>query len=130
MLLLKFRNSMGNRGVAAFGDAIIDFDRMELRCGTKIIPATCLEFRLLRFLVEHPGEVFSREELIAAVWRTRKRANGRSVDNYFSHLRHKLEKDPKKPVHFLTVRGFGYRFVPTGGLLTHPDGPAHSTAVP
>lgn len=103
---------MGSKGVAVFGDIVIDFDRMEIRRSGRIIPATSLEFRLLKFFVDNPEYVFSRDELIRAVWPERKRVNGRTVDNYISHLRQKLEQDPAAPVMFQTVYGTGYKFVP------------------
>jgi DNA-binding response OmpR family regulator len=103
--------------VAAFGDTIIDFDRMEIRRSDRIVPATPLEFRLLKFLIENPEHTFSRDELIRAAWRPRARSRTRSVDNFILHLRQKLEYDPAHPLYFRTVLGVGYRFVPFGGLL-------------
>jgi DNA-binding response OmpR family regulator len=103
---------MGNKGAAVFGNVVVDFDRMELRRAGRIVPATSLEFRLLKFFVDNPEYVFSREELIRAVWPERKRVNGRTVDNYISHLRQKLEENPSSPVYFQTVYGTGYKFVP------------------
>jgi DNA-binding response OmpR family regulator len=103
---------MEKRGAAVLGEVIIDFDRMEIRRGGQTVPATSLEFRLLKFFVDHPEYVFSREELIRAVWPERKRVNGRTVDNYISHLRRKLEQNPATPTLFQTVYGTGYKFVP------------------
>ncbi len=103
---------MAKKRVAVVGDITIDFDRMELRRLGQIISATSLEFRLLKLFVDHPGRVFSRQELIGAAWPNRKRANQRIVDNSILHLRQKLEGDLAYPVLFETVFGVGYKFVP------------------
>jgi DNA-binding response OmpR family regulator len=108
---------MLSKGRAILGDTVIDFDRMEILCSSQSIPATSLEFRLVKFFVDNPNRVFSRKELIRAVWRKRKRASLRTVDNSISNLRRKLEKDPGAPIFFQTVRGKGYRFALLGLTL-------------
>ena len=71
------------------------------------------EFRLLRRLVGRPGRVFSREQLIEAVWGYDSEIFAeRTADVHIRHLRQKLEADPSAPRHILTVRGLGYRFEP------------------
>ena len=105
---------MQSRGRATLGDTVIDFDRMEIRNSSQSIPATSLEFRLLKLFIDNPNRVFSREELIRAVWKKRKRTSLRTVDNFMSRLRRKLEKNPVDPIFFQTVHGLGYRLVSTG----------------
>ena len=105
---------MQSRGRATLGDTVIDFDRLEIRNSSQSIPATSHEFRLLKFFMDNPNRVFSRKELIRAVWRKRKRSSLRTVDTYISRLRRKLEKNPVSPIFFQTVHGTGYRFVSTG----------------
>ena len=105
---------MQSRGRATLGDTVIDFDRMEIRNSSESIPATSLEFRLLKLFIDNPNRVFSRKELIRAVWKKRKRASLRTVDNFISRLRRKLEKNPVDPIFFQTVKGTGYRLVSTG----------------
>jgi len=105
---------MQSRGRATLGDTVIDFDRMEIRNSSQSIPATSLEFRLLKLFIDNPNRVFSRKELIRAVWKKRKRASLRTVDNFISRLRRKLEKNPVDPIFFQTVKGTGYRLVSTG----------------
>jgi len=102
------------RGTVTLGDAVIDFDRMEIHCSSESIPATSHEFRLLKFFIDNPNRVFSRKELIRAVWKKRKRSSLRTVDTYISRLRRKLEKNSVSPIFFQTVHGTGYRFVSTG----------------
>jgi len=68
------------------------------------------EFQLLRFLIEHEGEIVSREELLKQVWGLQHMPITRTVDVHITWLRQKLEENPKYPRHLLTMRGLGYRF--------------------
>jgi two-component system, OmpR family, alkaline phosphatase synthesis response regulator PhoP len=77
----------------------------------KPIKLTHLEFELLTFFCRNEDRVFSRDELLRAVWGLRQGTPARTVDNFVAQLRAKLETDPDHPVHLLTVRGSGYRFV-------------------
>jgi DNA-binding response OmpR family regulator len=111
---LSYVSPMRSRGRATLGDTVIDFDRMEIRNTSQSIPATSLEFRVLKLFIDNPNRVFSRKELIRAVWKKRKRASLRTVDTLISRLRRKLEKNPVGPIFFQTVHGTGYRLVSTG----------------
>jgi DNA-binding response OmpR family regulator len=71
---------------------------------------TATEFRLLEFLMSRPGIVFSREQLLDAVWGHDRAVTDRTVDVYILRLRQKIEKDPTNPVFIRSVRGFGYSF--------------------
>lgn len=74
---------------------------------------TSTEFRLFSHLARSPGRVFSRDELIEAVWGyTDYYGDPRTVDVHINHLRRKLERDPSRPEHIITVRGAGYRLEP------------------
>lgn len=68
------------------------------------------EFRLLCHFVRHPGVVFSRDELLDAVWGYQATPETRTVDVHVSWLRQKLEPDPHNPCFIVTVYGLGYRF--------------------
>ncbi len=72
------------------------------------------EFRLLEVLARHPGRVHSRSELLDQVWGSGRAGDPRTVDVHVRWLRAKVEPDPRKPVHLLTVRGLGYRLDPDG----------------
>lgn len=74
------------------------------------IDLTRKEYRLLSYLVRRAGAVVGREELLAAVWYRRRDPLPHEVDVYISYLRKKLEPDPARPRHLVTVRGRGYRF--------------------
>jgi DNA-binding response OmpR family regulator len=98
--------------VFSFADVSVNFSNMELVRDGVPVGLTAQEFKLLRFLVEHPGKVVSREELLNEVWGYENYPTTRTVDNHILRLRQKLEKDPGFPVHFRTVHGAGYKFVP------------------
>ena len=65
----------------------------------------------MSFFCHNEQRVFSREELLREVWGLRQATPARTVDNFVAQLRAKLEVDPDQPIHLLTVRGSGYRFV-------------------
>jgi two-component system, OmpR family, alkaline phosphatase synthesis response regulator PhoP len=76
----------------------------------KTLPLSTLEFRLLYFLASRPNRVFSRDQLLDAVWGADRFVTPRSVDVYVRRLREKMEPNPEKPGYLKTVRGAGYIF--------------------
>jgi hypothetical protein len=76
----------------------------------KPVPLSTLEFRLLYYLASRPNRVFTRDQLLDAVWGTDRFVTPRSVDVYVRRLREKIESDPENPLHLKTVRGAGYLF--------------------
>jgi two-component system phosphate regulon response regulator PhoB len=74
------------------------------------LDVTATEFRLLHFLGTHAGRVFTRDQILDAVWRDISFVTPRSVDVYIRRLREKIEVDPENPVYLRTVRGTGYRY--------------------
>jgi DNA-binding response OmpR family regulator len=98
--------------VYVFADVMVDFSRTEItRAGEKII-VTPKEFKTLEFLTKNAQRVISRDELLDKVWGYQSYPCTRTVDNHMLRLRQKLEIDPSRPSHFLTVHGLGYKFVP------------------
>jgi len=95
-----------------FGDVKIDFTKMELWRGGKLVQLTSQEFKVLKFMIQNAERVLSREELLNFVWGYRNYPSTRTVDNHILRLRQKLEKDPANPMHFRTVHSSGYKFVP------------------
>jgi two-component system phosphate regulon response regulator PhoB len=96
--------------VVRFEDIEIDSSAMILTVRGKPVPTTATEFRLLDYLARHPGRVFTRDQLLDAVWRETAFVTPRSVDVYVRRLREKIELDPEQPQYLRTVRGAGYRF--------------------
>lgn len=90
----------------------IELDRTSCRVRLKGQPLTltATEFRLLEFLMSRPGVVFSREQLLNAVWGYDRAVTDRTVDVYILRLRQKTEADPTNPALIRSVRGFGYSF--------------------
>ncbi len=72
---------------------------------------TLMEAQLLRYLVNHEGNVVSRKAILEKVWGLNEDTDTRAIDNFIVRLRKYIEDDPTKPEHVLTVRGVGYRFV-------------------
>lgn len=95
-----------------FDEVTVDFTRMQLTKSGESIPVTAQEFKVLKFMIENRERVISREELLNDVWGYQDYPTTRTVDNHILKLRQKLEQEPANPVHFLTVHGVGYRFVP------------------
>src|SRR4051812_38263421 len=92
------------------GDLTIDGGAMTLTVKGKRVATTATEFRLLDHLARNAGQVFTRDQLLDAVWRETTHVTPRSVDVYVRKLREKIEPDPENPVYLKTVRGAGYRF--------------------
>jgi len=95
-----------------FGACEIDFAKMSARRAGKPITLTAHEFKLLKYFVENPERVLSREELLNEVWGYNSYPTTRTVDNQILKLRQKLEPNSADPHHLQTVYGAGYRFVP------------------
>ncbi len=100
------------RPTIGFGDVQLDFARMQATKNGSLVPLTAHEFKLVRFFVDNPERVLTREELLNEVWGYNSYPSTRTVDNQILKLRQKLEANPADPVHFCTVHGAGYRFVP------------------
>ena len=74
------------------------------------VSMTATEFRLLEYLARHAGRVFTRDQLLDAVWQDTRFVTPRSVDVYIRRVREKIETNPEDPEFLRTVRGAGYRF--------------------
>ena len=95
-----------------FGDVQIDFTRTEVTKAGSPVALAAREMQLLRYLVDHRGQVLTRDRLLGQVWNLQPFITSRTVDVHIAWLRQKLEDDPQSPKHILTVRGEGYRFDP------------------
>ena len=94
----------------AFADVSVDFEGHEVHKAGEPVPMTTLELKLLRHFLERDGRVLSRQGILDAVWGSDYFGTERTVDNFVTRLRSKLEPDANAPRHFKTVRGAGYRF--------------------
>jgi len=95
-----------------FDDVTVDFSTMDVtRRGEKVL-LTAQEFKTLEFMIKNKLRVISRDQFLKEVWGYRGYPTTRTLDNHILKLRQKLESNPSKPSHFLTIHGMGYKFVP------------------
>lgn len=109
---LQFRQQAAPSRVLSAGGVELDRAGCQVRLNGAPLPLTATEFRLLEFLMARPGAVFSREQLLNAVWGQDRAITDRAVDVYVLRLRQKMEPDPGNPILIHSVRGFGYTFEP------------------
>jgi DNA-binding response OmpR family regulator len=110
---LQFRNQTQPPRVLESGGIELDRTSCQVRVNGQPLALTATEFRLLEFLMSRPGVVFSREQLLNAVWGQDRAITDRAVDVYVLRLRQKVERDPANPLMIHSVRGFGYTFEPS-----------------
>jgi len=95
-------------GVVTIRDLVIDQDTYSVRKSGQPLYLSATEFRLLLYLVERKGRVFSREQLLDAVWKDETFVEPRTVDVHIRRLRLQIEDDPSNPLYIKTRRGLGY----------------------
>ena len=94
----------------AFGNVEVDFRESSASKDGHAVSLAGKEMELLRYLIDHRGNVVSREELLEGVWAYQPGVSSRTIDVHIAWLRQKLEDNPGNPRHIHTVRGVGYRF--------------------
>jgi len=99
------RYSFNNR------DLIIDVNRFEVKKGGSLITLTQTEFNLLRYLAEHPDQIFTRLQLVNIILGYDFDGYDRTIDAHIKNIRHKIEDDPREPVYIKTIYGVGYKFI-------------------
>ena len=92
------------------GEIEIDRERYMVTVRGRAVKLSATEFKLLLFLIERKGKVFSRDQLLDAVWRDEAFVEPRTVDVHIRRLRSNIEEDPAKPKYIRTLRGIGYFF--------------------
>jgi DNA-binding response OmpR family regulator len=97
-------------GVRSVGPVTIDQRERQVTVGGAAVRVTFSEYELLACLMERPGKLFTRQELLRAIWGDSAYRDPRAIDVHIRHLREKLEERPEEPSLILTVRGAGYRF--------------------
>lgn len=94
-----------------FGKAKINFATFEAFNDGAPIRMTQLEMKLLQYFIQHEGRVIPRQELLEKVWGMPGHVQTRAPDQFIRRLRKAFEPDSANPIHFLTIRDAGYRFV-------------------
>jgi len=105
------RSAVPALGGYAFGGVRIDFRKAEVIANGEALDLSALEYKLLRYFVDHRGAVLSRDQLLDEVWGYETEVYTRTVDVHVAALRQKIEPNPAKPEFIVTVWGRGYKFL-------------------
>ena len=95
----------------AFGLVQIDFKKQIAIKNNKPIDLNTTEYKILKYFIEHEGEVVTRDNLLDKVWGYDVFPTSRTVDNYILSIRKQIEENPSEPKHLITVPKAGYKFV-------------------
>jgi DNA-binding response OmpR family regulator len=104
--------SSGQDEKMTMGPVEVDFKTYTARRRGKELAMTPKEFEVLKFLWTHRNQTVSRDQLLTNVWGYDETISTRTIDNFILKLRQKLETDPARPKHIVTVHGLGYRLIP------------------
>lgn len=107
---LRRRRRAKADGPMTIGLLTVDFSSHTAARDGADVEITALELKLLGFFLRNQGILLARQRILDAVWGADYFGTDRTVDNFINRLRSKIEKDPRDPVHLVTVRGAGYRF--------------------
>ena len=110
-LLRRARAASSSADAVVFGAVHADFRSAVVLRGGAPVELSGLELKLLRYFVEHRGALLTRDELLEKVWGYEAMPVTRTVDVHVASLRQKLETNPSRPEHFVTVHGLGYKFM-------------------
>jgi DNA-binding response OmpR family regulator len=107
---IQFRDKSAPPRVLRAGPLELDRESLQVRLRGERLSLTATEFKLLEFLMSRPGVVFSRDQLLDAVWGHGRAVTARTVDVYILRLRQKIEGGSDAAEFIQSVRGFGYNF--------------------
>jgi DNA-binding response OmpR family regulator len=111
-VLRRANSPADGAGTATFGEVVVDAAAREVTRDGEPVTLTAKEFDLLWFLAAHPRQVFSRDQLMDAIWGYASAIDTGTVTVHIRRLREKIESDPARPDHLQTVWGVGYRLAP------------------
>ncbi len=106
----QFREKTAAPRLLQAGELYLDRSSLEVKLRGQPVALTATEFKLLEFLMSRPGMVFTRDQLLDAVWGLGRAVTPRTVDVYILRLRQKIDADPANPAFIRSVRGVGYSF--------------------
>lgn len=109
-VLRRFRPEAAEMEEYSFGNVSINFKKQTASKGKQELYLTAKEYRLLRFLIAHEGEVVSRNDILNEVWGYDRFPTTRTIDTFIHNLRQKIEDKPSQPGHLITVPWSGYKF--------------------
>jgi two-component system alkaline phosphatase synthesis response regulator PhoP len=108
-VLRRTQSSAPRANLVTLGSLSIDTARQRVMCDEHVVELTITEFQLLTTLARQPGRVFTRAALLDAVRGTEVESFERAIDTHIKNIRRKIETDPRRPAHILTVYGLGYK---------------------
>ena len=94
-----------------FGDVRLDFRTLEATKGGKTLDLSPLEFKLMKFFIDHRQQVVTRDQMLKEVWNSHNTIFTRTVDMHVAKLRKKIEDFPNHPRYIITIYGVGYKFL-------------------
>ena len=103
-------NTAIDSGILKAGPVVMDLDRHTVRVNGEQIQMPLKEFELLELLIENVNRVLTRGQIIDRVWGSNYFGDTKTLDVHVKRVRSKIEEDPSRPKHLLTVRGLGYKF--------------------
>lgn len=95
----------------SFGNVEIDFTKMEVSMNNAEIKLTKKQFAILEYFIHNEGEVVHRHDLLNNIWGYDKTPSTRTVDTFILEIRKKIEKNPSRPKHIISISGVGYKFI-------------------
>jgi DNA-binding response OmpR family regulator len=95
----------------SFGNVEIDFIKMEAVVNNSEIKLTKKQFAILEYFIHNDGEVVHRHDLLNNIWGYDKAPSTRTVDTFILEIRKKIEENPSKPKHIVSISGVGYKFI-------------------
>jgi DNA-binding response OmpR family regulator len=95
----------------SFGDIWLNFKKLEAFKRSNPLELSAFEFKVLKYFIQHEGEVIERDKILDDVWGYENYPSTRTVDNFILAIRKKIEDDHSNPQHLLTIHGAGYKFV-------------------
>lgn len=110
-LLRRASKRRSNVDVYEFGNIMLDFQMFSATKNGEPIDLSPREFDIMKYFIEHRGDVVTRDRLLDAVWGYDSFPLTRTVDMHIAKLRHKIEDTPGNPRHIITVHRSGYKFV-------------------
>jgi len=110
-VLRRIVQKTGSMDQFSFGRIKLDFKKYQALRNDHELKLSRKEFEIMKYLIIHEGEAVHRHDLLNEVWGYEAMPTTRTVDNFILDLRKKLEDDPSKPRHIISVRDVGYKFV-------------------
>ncbi|MCK5458078.1 MAG: response regulator transcription factor, partial [Melioribacteraceae bacterium] len=95
----------------SFGNIFVDFKKQEATINNESLQLSSTEYKILKYLIQHEGEVITRDNFLDDVWGYDSYPTTRTVDNYILSLRKQIEDDPSNPKHIIPIHKAGYKFV-------------------